>query len=267
MMDYVSRYGFEYNPFIKGSKKTVINTSQYRETQTRLNYLLQLKGFGLLTGNPGMGKTTAIRNWIDSFNSAAYKTVYISLSTITVIEFYRLLAEELGYESASRKYTNFKIIQSAINRYVVEKRITPVIILDEANYLSSATLNDLKILFNFELDSINKAVILLAGLPKLNSTLNLASQEPLAQRIIMNYEMTPLTMEEAKKYILDKQKSAGSKMEVFEENALEAIASASNGIPRMIDKITNQALLIGNTLNENIITSDTIMKTIDDIQI
>ena len=84
-----------------------MESRQCREVQSRLNYLAQTKGFGLITGQPGTGKTTAIRKWIDSLNSAAYKTVYISLSTLTVMEFYRLLAEELGYEPSYRKADNF----------------------------------------------------------------------------------------------------------------------------------------------------------------
>ena len=266
-MNYTSRYGLEYNPFLKGSHNPTIVTSQYREVQSRMNYLLQTRGFGLITGQPGTGKTTAIRNWIGSLNSAAYKTVYISLSTLTVMEFYRVLAEELGYEPTYRKAENFRIIQQAINRYVIEKRMTPIIILDEANYLKNATLNDLKILFNFEMDSINKAVILLTGLPQLNTTLRLAAHEPLAQRITTNYELKPLGKEETISYINEKLKEAGSHMEVFEKNALEAIAGASNGVPRMIDKISNQALMIGNVINQNIITSETIMKTVEDLEI
>ena len=199
-MDYTSRYGLEYNPFLKGSHNPPIVTSQYREVQSRMNYLLQTRGFGLITGQPGTGKTTAIRNWIGSLNSAAYKTAYISLFTLTVMEFYRVLVEELGYEPTYRKAENFRIIQQAINRYVIEKRMTPIIILDEANYLKNATLNDLKILFNFEMDSINKAVILLTGLPQLNSTLRLAVHEPLAQRITTNYELKPLGKEETISY-------------------------------------------------------------------
>ena len=266
-MDYISRYGFEFNPYTKSQKSFLIETSQYREVISRLNYLDQVKGFGLITGQPGMGKTTAIRNWARSLNPAAYKVVYISLSTLTVMEFYRMIAEELGYEPRFRKNENFRTIQNAIDRFVIEKRMTPVFIFDEANYMKSATLNDLKILFNFEMDSVNKAVIILAGLPQLNNTLRLASHEPLTQRIITNYEMEPLQLEEGKKYIRDKQRGAGSHMEVFEKSALEAIVNASNGIPRVIDKIVNQALVIGNALNENIITSETVMKTVEDLQV
>lgn len=265
MMNYISRYGFEYNPYLKGSKETLIETTQYREVNERLNYLLQAKGFGLLTGQAGLGKTTCLRNWVNNLNSAAYKPIYISLSTITVLEFYKTLADELGYEPAFRKNENFKIIQEGINRYVIEKRMTPIFIFDESNYMKSGILNDLKILFNFEMDSVNKAIVLLVGLPQLSSTLHYSVHDSLTQRIIMNYEMKPLSIEETKKYILDKQKAAGSHMEVFEKNALEAIANAAGGIPRVIDKIVNQSLLIGNNMNQNIITADIIMETVGDL--
>ena len=266
-MDYTTRYGLEYNPFIKSERETLIETREYREVTLRLNYLLQIKGFGLLTGNPGLGKTTAIRNWIRSLNQTAYKVIYIPLSTLTVSEFYRYLASEFGCEPAYRKYENFKLIQSSIERYVYEKRMTPIIILDEANYMKAAALNDLKILFNFELDSVNRAMILLAGLPQLLNILSLNSHEPLRQRITMNYNLSPLTPEEVKTYILEKLKAANCHQEVFEKNALEAIASASNGAPRMVDKIVNSALMVGNTLNQNIIVSDTVMNAVNEIQL
>lgn len=266
-MDYTTRYGLEYNPFIKSDKETLIETREYREVTSRLNYLLQIKGMGLLTGNPGLGKTTAIRNWLKSLNQTAYKTIYIPISTLTVMEFYRYMAAELGCEPAYRKADNFKIIQSAIERCVYEKRVIPIIVLDEANYMKNAILNDLKILFNFEMDSVNRAMVLLAGLPQLLTTLNLNVHEPLRQRITMNYRIESLTQEEVKAYVLEKLKSANCRQEVFEKNALEAIANASNGVPRMIDKIVNASLLVGNKLNQNILTSDTIMNAVNEIQL
>lgn len=266
-MDYTTRYGMEYNPFIKSERETLIETREYREIITRLNYLLQIKGFGLITGNPGLGKTTAIRNWMKSLNQTAYKMIYIPLSTLTVLEFYRYLASELGCEPAYRKADNFKMIQSAIERYVYEKRMVPIIVLDEANYLKNATLNDLKILFNFQMDSINRGMVLLTGLPQLNNTLNLNAHEPLRQRITMNYNMSPLTQEEVRSYILEKLKAANCHQEVFEKNALEAIANASNGTPRMIDKIVNASLMMGASMNQNIIISDTIMHAVNDMQL
>ena len=136
-MDYISRYGMDFNPFIKNSKEIVVETSDYKEVVCRLNYLLNNKGFGILTGGPGRGKTTIIRNWCNSLNSSLYKVIYTSLSTLTVAEFYKNLAMQLGLEPMARKIDNFKIIQNEINRYTVEKRITPIIIIDEPQSTSS----------------------------------------------------------------------------------------------------------------------------------
>ena len=122
--------------------------------------------------------------------------MYSSLSTLTVNDFYRNLATELGDQPAFRKTDNFKIIQDEINRLVLEKRQTHVIIIDEANYIGNAVLNDLKMLFNFEMDSKDRAVVLLSGLPQLNSTLRLSIHEPFRQRIVMNYNLEGMTKAE-----------------------------------------------------------------------
>ena len=68
MMDYFTRYGLEFNPFIKNSKEIVVDTAEYKESLFRLDYLAKTKGFGLLTGSPGRGKTTVIRNWAKEQN-------------------------------------------------------------------------------------------------------------------------------------------------------------------------------------------------------
>lgn len=267
IMDYTARYGLEFNPFLKNSKEILVETQEYKEVLFRLNYLLTTKGFGLLTGSAGRGKTTAVRNWASGLNTSLYKVVYSSLSTLTVNDFYRNLAAELGAQPAFRKTDNFKIIQGEINRLVLEKRQTPVIIIDEANYIGNAVLNDLKMLFNFEMDSKDRAVILLSGLPQLNSTLRLSIHEPFRQRIVMNYNLEGMTKAEGHSYVTAKLNGAGCTQTVFEENALEAILNAANGTPRMINKLCNASLLVGNSSNLNIITADVVMQAINDCEL
>lgn len=259
-----SRYGLEFNPFIKNSKDIMIETEEYNELAFRLDYLLQIKGFGLVTGEPGLGKTTSIRKWTSGLNKVAYKIIYIPLSTLTVMEFYRQLALELGVEPKHKKVENFRNIQHAITRYEIEKRMTPIIILDEANYLQSGTLNDLKLLFNFEMDSKDRAVVILVGLPNLRNTLNLNSHEPLRQRIVMNYRLDSLNKNESKKYIESKLKGAGCHMKIFEDSAMEAIINTCGGVPRRINQLCNQCLIVGNIFNKNMIDLDTVTKATDE---
>lgn len=140
----------------------------------------------LLTGTPGLGKTTALRTFAASLSPSLYKVAYTGLSTLTVQEFYRHLASCLGAEPAFRKAGNFRMIQAMANRLAIEKRITPVIIPDEADHMGPAILDDLKILFNFEMDSRDRAVVLLAGQPRLAHTLSPNSHEAPRQRIVMN---------------------------------------------------------------------------------
>lgn len=266
-MNYWSRYGLEFNPFLKNSKDILVETSEYKEALYRLQYLTSTKGFGILTGNPGRGKTTTLRHWASSLSNSLYKEIYIPLSTLTVIEFYKQLANAFELEVKFRKRDNFQAIQEIITRLAVEKRITPVIILDEANYINTAILNDLKILFSFEMDSSHWAIVVLAGLPQLNNTLRLNVHEPLRQRITMNYNLEGLNKEEAREYIKMKLKGAGCQQEVYDVNALEAIVNASNGAPRVINKICNSSLLIADNKKAEIINSDIIIMAVNDIEL
>lgn len=266
-MDYISRYGLDFNPFIKNTHDIIIETSEYREIIYRLNFLLNNKGFGVITGGPGRGKTTVVRNWAKTLNTSLYKVIYTSLSTLTVSEFYKHLAVSLDLEPAHKKTDNFKSIQSEINRYYIEKRITPVIIIDEANYINNGILNDLKMLFNFDMDSKDRAVVLFVGLPQFNNTLRLVANEPLRQRITMNYNLESLSKEEALEYLKGKLSGAKCTMEVFNPNALESIVNASNGIPRLINKICNSSLIIGNSKNVNIIDADIVMLAVNETEL
>ena len=92
------------------------------------------------------------------------------------------------------------------------------------------------------MDSRDRAAILLAGLPKLNSTLTLQIHEPLRQRIVMNYNLEGLTKDEGKTYILEKLKGDGCNQTIFEDAAIEAILNAADGIPRLINKYCNASM-------------------------
>lgn len=267
MMDYTTRYGLEFNPFLKNSKEILVVTNECKEASYRLDYLAKTKGFGLLTGGAGRGKTTVLRNWAGKLNPSLYKTVYSSLSTLTVNDFYRNLAEELGAQPSFRKPDNFRCIQEEITRLSIEKKKTPVIIIDEANYINNAILNDLKILFNFEMDSRDRAAVLLAGLPQLNSTLRLSIHEPFRQRIVMNYNMDGMNKEEGRNYIHEKLEGAGCTQPVFEDAAIEAILNASDGTPRLINKYCNSSLLFGHNQKAVQITADIVMQAINDCEL
>ena len=267
MMDYAARYGLEFNPFVKNAKDILLETAEAEEARVRLDYLRNTRGFGVLTGEPGRGKTTSARVWSASLNPSLFRVSYNSLSSLTVMDFYRQIASGLGAEPSFRKNDLFNDIQREIKRYTLEKRITPVIVIDEADMLSHKALFDLQIMFNFEMDSRDLAVVLLIGQPRLNTTLNQSAHESLRQRIVMNYHMGGITKEEGRAYITKKLEGAGSRQTVFNDNATEAILNAANGTVRMINKICNRSLMIGASHGQNIIDADTVRKAVEDNQL
>lgn len=266
-MDYFTRYGLEFNPFIKNSKDIFIDTKENKEVSVRLDFLLKTKGFGLITGAPGKGKTTMIRNYTTKLNTSLYKVIYVCLTTLSNSNFFKYLVMALGNEPAFNKQNNFHIVQDEITRLAIEKRKIPIFIIDEANSINSSVLYDLKMLFNFDMDSKDRAVILLIGLPKIIQTLNLTSHEPLKQRIIMNYNFEGLTKEESKIYITTKIKEAGCKNDIFDAQSIEAIINAADGTPRLINKYCNNCFLIGNSLGKDIIDSEIAMKAINESEL
>ena len=265
--NYIAKLGMAFNPFLKNSKDIIIPNSEYNEATARLDYLAKNKGFGLLTGGPGKGKTTIIRHWASGLNPSLYKVVYSSLSTLTVQEFYRNLTLNLGIQPLFRKTDNFRLIQEEITRLAVEKKKTPVIIIDEANYIKSGVLNDLKMLFNFEMDSKDRAVVLLAGLPQINMTLSYSANEPLRQRIVMNYNVDGLSKEEGRAYIDGKLRSAGCSTVVFEDPAIEALLNAADGTPRMINKYCSTCLMIAAAKEYPFITAETVMESVNECEL
>lgn len=266
-MEINTRFGMDFNPFIKNSKDVFVESRDFKETIARLNYLKDIKGFGIITGSPGTGKTTALRYWKNTLNKSLFKVVYTCLSTLTVNEFIRNLTEELNVESHYKKAANIHAIQDEVNRLSIEKHITPVFMIDEADHALTGVLNDLKLIFNFDMDSKDRAIVILTGLPNLTNTLNYKSNESLRQRIIMNYRTEGLSKDESKMFVTEKLKATNTSKEIFNENALEAIANAANGSPRMLNKYCNNSLNFANVMNLDYVDGEIAMKAIEDCTI
>lgn len=267
MDNYLAKFGLEYNPFNKNVKQHLIELTDYNQLLFRLKHLQSTLGIGIITGEPGLGKTTALRYWTESLNKSLYKIVYIKHSTITVLEFYRLLAEEFNLEPAHSKRVNFNNIQNEIKRLIIEKKVTPVIIIDEANYLSTGMLNDFKLLCNFDMDSKDRLILLLCGGNTLRNALNFKSNEALRQRISMNYQINNLDKNESKIYIDTKLKNAGLKLPILSSEAYQQIINFSNGTMRIINQVMDKALLILCNKKEDIITGDMAMEAINEVSI
>jgi general secretion pathway protein A len=253
-------WGMEFNPFEKGiSEKNSFNSDDFKQATARLEHLKSTKGIGLFTGLPGTGKTFTLRCFAASLNPNLYKVAYIPLSTVTVMEFYRILALSLDLEPQSKKTDLFRSIQSRITTLAKDKKIIPTIIIDESQYLKTEVLNDLKLLLNFDMDSKNYAIFILTGQPTLNSILSKQVHEALRQRIVINYNFQGITKAEMENYIISRLSLCGCHEPIFNQNALESLYSCCNGSTRKLNSIIEKCLMIGATQNVRSIDTEIVM--------
>ena len=261
-------FGMKCNPFKKGfEQKNKYEFNDFKEMQGRLNYLLKTKGIGLFTGSPGYGKTYGIKYFIDSLNVGLYKPVYLSLSTLTVMDFYKSLCIELGIIPKHRKIDMFKQIQETVKGLVKERKIVPIIVLDEAQYLRTDILNDLKMLLNFDIDSKDYIVLILVGQLILNDILSRNTHEALKQRIVVNYTFVGFDDKEIDGYIKSRLNLAGMNENMFEEGAIKAIGNNSNGSIRKLNKIIENSLMICEQKGENVVTTEIAMLAENEINL
>lgn len=261
-------WGMEFNPFDKNiSEKNCFKSHDFNQVTARLEHLKNVKGLGLFTGLSGTGKTYALRCFAKSLNPNLYKVIYIPLSTVTVIEFYRSLAFGLDLEPQSKKIDLFKSIQECITLLAKDKRITPVIIVDEAQYLKTEVLNDIKLLLNFNMDSKNYAIFILNGQPILNNILSKQVHEALRQRIVINYNFEGISKSEMEDYISSRLKLCGVVEPIFDNNSIEAIYSCSSGSTRKLNSIIEKCLLIAAQSNERTINTNMVMLAQNEIEL
>ena len=146
-----------------------------------------------------------------------------------------------------------------------EKRIVPVIILDEAQFLKTDILNDLIMLMNFNFDSSNYVILILTGTPVLNHTINRAVHEALKQRIVIQYETAGMNEKDIETYINIKLKRAGRNEPLVMPEALTALSNACQGSSRKLNNLMTHCLIVGAAANRMIIDNDTIMEAADEI--
>ncbi len=243
-MMFTQFYGLKFNPFSKEIDSDQLYASQdLKELESRLKYLQQVRGIGLVAGEPGCGKTTALRRYVEELNPAHYKPCYFTLSTVTVLEFYQGLALALGEQPKNKKVALFHQIQGAIGSLYYERRITPVIVLDEIHLADSKVLEDLRLLFNFKMDSQNPFILILSGQSSIRNRLALNVNHPLRQRITAKYSMQGLKPEEVGDYCSSRLKNAGLHEEIFTPAALENIYSITHGLPRLVNNLATTCLI------------------------
>lgn len=265
---FKSYWGMEFNPFDKSFNiKNRFKSEDFVQAESRIEHLKNIKGIGLFTGLSGVGKTYLLRYFSNSLNPSLFKTVYIPLSTVTVLEFYKQLAYCLDLEVYHKKIDIFRSVQERIVNLSKDKKITPVIMIDESQHLKTEILNDFKILFNFEMDSKNYAIVILSGQPTLNHILSKQVHECLKQRIVINYNFIGISKQETIDYISTRLALAGVHSPIFNPNAIEAIYSCSNASIRKLNSIIEKCLMIGYQKKIELIDTDIVMSALNEIEL
>lgn len=259
-----SYYSLSFNPFDKQQvrEEDAFQSEDHKQMISRLDYIKDTRGIGLFTSPPGRGKSFCLRCFAKSLNPNLYHMDYIPLSTITVSEFYKELCTRLGVSDKGGKPGRFRAIQEQIYYLYHEKRQPLILAIDEAQFLSTSILNDIKMLMNQKYDSVNCFTLILCGESYLNHILTKQMHEALRQRITVHYDFKGLSDDEAVRYIIHKLNSAGSSKAIIEESALLAVAGHSHGNPRVIDSIMTDALNIGAQQDKKCIDTDVIMAAV-----
>jgi len=254
-------YGLAFNPFDKHSfpAKDYFRSHDFTETLSRLGFLKDSRGIGLITAHPGMGKSFAIHCFADSLNPNVFHMAYICLSTVSVSEFYKQLCLVLGLPDTGGKTKMFAAIKEQIHSLYKDKRQPLVLAIDEAQYLNASILNDLKMLMNYSFDSLNCFTLILSGEQHLNAILCKPIHEALRQRITIHYDFTGLSPEETIAYIYHKISRADGSRTIIDTSALNALAGCARGNPRLIDNIMSDAIMLGAQMDRKTIDSEVIL--------
>jgi len=238
-----ARFGLKSRPFDKSiQSRDLYPWPGLEELDARLDMAKRARGIMLLTGEPGTGKTVALRRFVDSLNAEHYMPVYLPLATVTVLDAYAQMNRALGGQDVRSKSLIYRDIQHGIAQLAAQGK-QPVLILDEADLLRSPLFDELRILLNFEMDSKDPLLLILAGQPQLLAKLALRVHLPFRQRVAMRYRMPAMDETHARGYVEHHLRLAGRRQRLFTDEALLQLFVQSGGIPRAIGNLALAAML------------------------
>lgn len=256
---YLSHYNLKEKPFqISTNPKFIWFGEKHQEALAVLEYgVIDNKGFLLITGDVGTGKTTLINALLKRLGNDVI-VANITNPILEELEFFNIVAHQFNINKHFSSKGAFLIHFNRFLNDCYTKKKKVILIIDEAHKLDQDLLEQIRLLSNIERQDTKLINIFFVGQNEFIDIISDQQNRALRQRITINYHLDPLKQSEVKKYILHRLNVAGSKENIFTDNSISEINAFSNGYPRLINIICDHALLTGyvkevKTIDEEII--------------
>jgi general secretion pathway protein A len=263
---YTRFYGFSEKPFnVTPDPKFLFLTESHRKALDSVLYGVgERKGFISISGEAGTGKTTILHHLLNTLN-ANIKTVLINQTQVTPKQLLQDIVQKLGL---TQKEQSKILLIRQLNEYLVSALSRDgnlAILIDEAQNLNQDVMEELRMLSNLETSSSKLIQIVFVGQPELENKLNSKDLRQLKQRIAIRSQIRPLTFEESRDYVAHRLNIVGNGLkEIFNPEAVALICSHAEGIPRTINLLCDNALLIGFRRREKRIQEATVREVLSD---
>jgi len=267
---YTSYFGFKENPFnLTPDPRYLFLSTHHREALDHMLYgVNERKGFIVITGGIGTGKTTLCRAFLSQLGGSI-KSALIFNSFITEQELLKTIIEEFGVDESAGAGTRKECIDQ-INEFLLRtfsQGGNAVLVLDEAQNLSSIVLEQIRMLSNLETEKEKLIQVVLVGQPELKDLLTSSSMQQLNERIVVRFDLRPLDHKDVRGYVEHRLVVGGGRGDLrFANSAFSAIYKYSKGIPRRINAVCDRALLIAYVNEKHSISREIVAKAVDEIR-
>lgn len=245
---YTDFFGLKRRPFeLTPDPRFLFRTPLHNEALASIYYSIKWKkGFAVLTGEVGTGKTLLLNCVLSLLTAQEFASAYVFNPRMDGTEFLQFVMMDFGIQCGASKAQNLQIL----NKFLIsvrEQRRTAVLIVDEAQHLSEEVLEEIRLLTNLESIDEKLLQIVLAGQPELDDKLDFVNLRQLKQRVAIRCRLEPLSLDATADYILRRLEQAGCSAAraraIFGPDATDAIHRYSNGIPRLVNVICDNALI------------------------
>ncbi len=263
---YLQHFGLKYPPLGKEIPE-LWDDGPLAQLKQRFQWLLDNPGVGLLTGEPGVGKTAALRLLTQHLNPHRYELIYLAETDFGRLDLYRGLASALALEPSFRRAALWRDIKARIQELADGRNILPVWIIDEAQNLPGEFFRDFPAFLNFAFDSRDLMTVWLIGHPSLAQTLNRAPYAALASRIQVRIRLAPISERDRFSHLIeDALRQAGAAHTLLSDSGTELLRQASRGLPRQAGRLIQTAMRLAAPKGLNHLPDELITEAIEVLQ-